>query len=393
LLAILSLVLPAAAQERLPRTFPFELSSNKPFIAVRVNGEGPFWFVLDSGASGRSNLYLSTRCARILGIDVQRGRAGARGAGVGVRVRAGKIPSVDFDVHGIRLTRPAMVLPFEHVNPYEGRHLDGLLGHDFMKRFVVQIDYAKRRITLHDPGTFAYRGTGVRVPFRFLGGWPLVSARVAAPGRDAVEARLVVDTGVRNAIMFSRPFAEKQRLADAMPGAVHSTVGGGMGGESRGLYGRLAWVDIGPVRIREPVVAVSRDASGALASARYDGFLGGIVLRRFTVFFDYSRRHMILEPNGTANEPFEHDRSGLFLTARGEGFREITVQSVVRGSPADEIGMRPGDVIMTVDGRRASELGLEGVRKLFVEGKGRCRIGVARETEGRLFKLELRRIL
>src|SRR5438477_10554320 len=29
---------------------PFELNANKPYLQVRINGAGPYWFILDTGS-------------------------------------------------------------------------------------------------------------------------------------------------------------------------------------------------------------------------------------------------------------------------------------------------------------------------------------------------------
>jgi hypothetical protein len=44
-------------------------------------------------------------------------------------------------------------------------------------------------------------------------------------------------------------------------------------------------------------VELSRDKTGLFASSDFDGILGGEMLRRFKVIFDYSRQRVILEPN------------------------------------------------------------------------------------------------
>ena len=101
------------------------------------------------------------------------------------------------------------------------------------------------------------------------------------------------------------------------------------------------------------------------------GIIGGEVLRRFTVVFDYSRNQMILEPNVHFAEPYEFDLAGLMPVAEGANLDVFRVYHVIDGSPAQEAGVRTGDVISAIDGRTSADLSLEQVRRLFKQGEGK----------------------
>lgn len=42
--------------------------------------------------------------------------------------------------------------------------IDGVLGHEFIKRFVFEIDYGARLINLYAPENYKYQGTGETLP-------------------------------------------------------------------------------------------------------------------------------------------------------------------------------------------------------------------------------------
>src|SRR6266446_1213549 len=86
---------------------PFELSSNVIFLEVRVNGSGPLWFVLDTGAAGT---LLDTNRAKTLGIKVS---GGGNFDGAGEKsVAAGMTKNVSFSLPGVDFqAREVVVLP------------------------------------------------------------------------------------------------------------------------------------------------------------------------------------------------------------------------------------------------------------------------------------------
>jgi membrane-associated protease RseP (regulator of RpoE activity) len=102
---------------------------------------------------------------------------------------------------------------------------------------------------------------------------------------------------------------------------------------------------------------LSTQETGAFTNRYLAGNVGGGVLERFTVTFDYPRRVMILEPNGREADP--PDRSGMWLNAFDRAFR---VEAVTPGGPAADAGLAVGDRVLAVDGRPVSELRLPDLR-------------------------------
>ena len=77
---------------------------------------------------------------------------------------------------------------------------------------------------------------------------------------------------------------------------------------------------------------------------------------------DLPHQRMILTESPETKTPYEFDMSGMFLTAGGDGFHKFNVLSVVDGGPAASAGIKPGDVIVELDGKSASKLTLEQLR-------------------------------
>lgn len=388
--ALSALCAGARAQES-GSSFPFEITSNKPFVQVHVSGRGPFWFVLDTGAENRS--FIGWQLARQLGISIASPQEMHIGAEEGVTVNIGLAPGLSLDVHGIRHRGRHGVLELQHMNPYVGRPIQGLLGADFLENRVVTLDYQNRRITVRDPTGFRPSGTGTTVPLSSEQGWAIASASVQVPGCGPIKARLHIDTGMRQGILFKTPFVKKHHLDEALAQAPRATVGGSLGGPTRGLVARIDWIKMGDIEIVQPIAVLSLDRTGNLAAGDVDGILGGMILRRFTVTFDYPHQRMILEPNARARDRFEHDMSGMFLIAQGDEFERITVQSVMRDSPAAAAGVRRGDQLATIDGRKASKLGLAAIRLLFMQPNRSCHIVFSRGTSRFEATLKLKRLL
>ena len=73
--------------------------------------------------------------------------------------------------------------------------------------------------------------------------------------------------------------------------------GHGVGGESQSEVARLERLELGGFRLEQPIAALRTSSVGRIAAEGAIGNLGGEILHRFTVTFDYPRKRMILEPN------------------------------------------------------------------------------------------------
>jgi len=367
---------------------PFEMASHKIWVPVRVNGSAPQWFIFDTGDQGTS--VVARECAARIGLPLGESHTVSLGAGTGAQVHLATARDVALEVAGETFRVPtAAVFELGHVAPFEGRRVDGLLGEDFLHHHVVEIDYARRVLRIYDPETYRYTGTAPPVPMVAPSGLVVVRARVTARGRAPLAARVAIDTGVRTTLIWYRPFVAAHDLVAALPRTFAATIGGGAGGESRGDVGRLARLDLAGQAIDAPTAVFSRDTSGVFAGSGQDGIVGGELLERFRVTFDYPHQRVMLEPYAVPVTGFDYDMSGLFLVARGEAFERVTVLSVAPGSPAAAAGIARDDEITALDGRPANSLTLDALRARLVVRGARVALTVRHAGVERTVTLDL----
>ena len=333
-------------------TFPIDIINNHIFLDAKVDGQGPFRFIFDTGGQG----ILNPDVAQKLGITPA-GTMEAGGAGAGtVQTGFAWVPKVELG--GATMTHQSFaVLPLGGVmGAVEGVHIDGMVGFETAARYVMSIDYAHKTMTLTMPGPNVKPG-GTSVPFVFVQTVPQVNAVV-----DGLPGQFIVDTGNRNALVLYTPFVDHNGLRAKYAPKVAGVAGYGIGGPTTAQLTRVASVQIGGVDIANVLTGLSQDTSGALADPFISGNVGGGLLGRFTVTLDYRNRLMYLEKNADFNTGPTGDRSGLVLVAGRAGIRAIGVLS---NTPASEAGIQTGDIIVTVNGTPAGDVGLLVIRALM----------------------------
>jgi hypothetical protein len=359
---------------------PFDFVSNHIYLRAHVNDSEPLWFLLDTGATASY-------------FDVQRATASG-------------LAGLDNSIKGVSLTFPGVKLLNQNFSiqrlgfwAYDGHAVDGMLGYDFINRFVVEIDYVNKTVSLHEPQSYKYSGSGEIVPLIMLeddsgGKVPLVRVKITQQGRAAIAGKFIADTGVRSAISFNTPFAETYELLQFAQKTIQAPLGGGsMVRESKQPVGRVPNVQLGRFTFKNPIAVFFQDKKGVIASPEFDGAIGGEILRRFKVIFDYSRQQMILEPNRYISGSEEYDMSGMLLIAEGTDFNTFRVKRIIENSPATVAGLSEGDIISAIDGKPTSNLTLEQLRQVFKQKGHNYRLTVERDKQKIQTKIKLRKLI
>src|SRR5438477_12225636 len=174
-------------------TFPFELIANGIYLPMRVNGKGPFSFELDTGSF---NSIVASELAAEMGIQTS-GITTGSGAGSG-SFSARKIKELKFEFpEGVTAsTRAGTSVSMAGLWPLIARRVYGDVGHDIIQNCVVEIDYEKKLLTLHDPATYHYGGKAEAIPFTLWGSYdPQIDGEVIVDGEPPIPVKFTLDTG------------------------------------------------------------------------------------------------------------------------------------------------------------------------------------------------------
>ncbi len=205
----------------------------------------------------------------------------------------------------------------------------------------------------------------------------------------------MIGSGGPGMMVLAAPFVERNGLIAAARRLTPKLVdhpGVGVGGTNRRLVGRLPFVESGPYRMERPLAAFSQAATGAYARADIAGTIGGSLLRRFTVTYDFRRNRVILEPNPHYSDPpEEYDMSGILMRAARQGSAgTFRLQADCRLSAA-EAGVREGDVSVALDGKPL-DCELTELARRFKQPGTKPTISVKRNGEILEFRVALQSI-
>jgi hypothetical protein len=97
-----------------------------------------------------------------------------------------------------------------------GRPIDGILGHDFFRRFVTELDWDAQVVRIHDTSGYQPPTGAQAIPLRFERRVPYLEATLTVEGHPPERRTLLLDTGSEDAV------DDSHRRVDS-PGTEHQS--------------------------------------------------------------------------------------------------------------------------------------------------------------------------
>jgi predicted metalloprotease with PDZ domain len=180
----------------------------------------------------------------------------------------------------------------------------------------------------------------------------------------------------------------RHKLVQHYGAKIQGYAGEGFGGADRGFFTRVDTLLIGHVEVVRPITVLSTDTAGAESSTTVAGNIGLHILRQFNVVFDGPHGEMYLEKNANYGKPDIFNRAGLMLNYDPAN---LTIMTIVPGSPGAKAGLKEQDVITQINGRPPTD---ETMQNAFTRPVGTVLHLTARhEGKTRTIALVLKNVL
>lgn len=408
----------------------FQLINNLIVIPLNINGKN-LSFILDTGVSKTILFNLSSRDSLKLK-DVE--DAKLLGLGEGKPVSSLLSRGNTFRIKDIiSKDEPIYVLVKDRfdLSSKMGITINGIIGYRLLKDMLVKIDYNHKTITFYNPlnSNVTYCKKCQVLPLELINNKPYINlkAQLDTVGNKMTDIKVLIDSGGSDAAWLFEHTKENIVTPKLF---FRDILGEGLSGTIYGNRSRIPKLKLGRFEIMNPTVSFLDSASTAIARKIKDrnGSLGGNILKRFRIWLDYKNRTVVFKKAKSLKGGFNYNMSGLEVMHNGKRLVKVresskpvggydtrsatsannsitvltsyrfkfrpsyVVNQVVKGSPADEVGILPGDVILSLNRKPAHTLKLNDINSTFQDSHNkRIFIVVERGKKKLLFKFRLRK--
>ena len=351
---------------------PFELYNNLIVVPILLNETLPLKFVVDTGV--QTAILTQKAFSDILNLPYSRKYTISGPGGIKL-IDAYVTHNVSLRLPGVHGTGHALLVLEEdylELRNYLGTDVHGVLGYELFSRFIVQIDYEKKVLTIYNPDKFRRKKKFNELPIRVEDTKPYIHVNTVLTDSTSIQAKLLIDTGASHGIMLET--SSDTRIKMPEPG-VSSIIGRGIGGEITGRVGRIHSISIGPYVLQD-VIANFPDPNSYMDSLKIgrtkrNGALGGEILSRFTIVVDFAKERIFLKKNSSFKKKFYYNLSGLTIRAKGSRLNVFEITEVRENTAAQKAGIVQGDLIHSINGQLTSTMTLHHVIGLFNSRPGK----------------------
>ncbi|MGD8306865.1 MAG: PDZ domain-containing protein, partial [Ignavibacteria bacterium] len=239
---------------------------------------------------------------------------------------------------------------------------DGVIGKSLFDKYVTEIDLEKSILTFYEPEDFKIDPVEP-IPLNLDYGFPVVDTEIGIGLNETIHIKSVVDIGHRSTFLI-----KEDSLKNILPPCVtiDAIAGRGIQGEVMSKIGRIRELNIGQYSLHNiPASFLDENENMGVPSSIAEGNIGNLVLNRFKLILDYSRKQMFLIKNKNFENHFEINMAGLIIEQDKEG--AALIRHVVENSPASEKGILKGDLITSINGKDIREYSFDDLYNLFTK--------------------------
>jgi hypothetical protein len=318
-------------------TIPFKLINNLIFIPIKVNGV-ELNFLLDSGVE-ETILFSMEDKQEVSFNNVEKIKL--RGLGSEEEIEGLKSTNNVLTSHGLKSQNHLLYIILDqtfNLSSHIGIPVNGIIGHKFFKNNVVEINYQRKKITIHSNNEQVRKKLGKKftsIPITIEKSKPYIEA-VAVVDSQEIPAKLLIDIGNSDSFWVfenNKIKLPKKNFPDFL--------GKGFSGDIEGHRAKIEKFSLADFNFKNPIV--SFPDSSSIKNVRMVpgriGSVGGEILKRFTLVLDYAGKNLYLKKNSKFFEPFTYNKSGITVQHNGLQWVQETVhlQTVQVASSMGEV--------------------------------------------------------
>ena len=382
---------------------PFKLINNLIFIPITVNG-AELTFLLDTGVAETTIFSLENKEMKLSPLEsVKFSGLGGNASIMGFKSdhNVGKIGK-----HFVNDSFTLFIILDQdfNISSHVGIPVNGIIGYHFFKNHPVIIDYASKKITVYQENELFTKKIKKfnEMPISIERNKPYVLADVEMTNNKK-SSKLLIDLGNSDAIWLF-PTLIKDFVYNRPN--IEDFLGRGFNGDIYGKRSRIHSFYLDNFKFEKPLTAMPDEFSIQHVNLVEErkGSIGGEIMRRFTAAFDYPNEKLYLKKNGNYDDPFHFNMSGLDFQQDGMQWEKdmvnleskrrdngttgvelinnslqykfvlkplFSIAGVRKDSPGDKAGLKKGDQLITINGRKTSEMTLNKIMEMMKSEEGK----------------------
>jgi hypothetical protein len=273
------------------KIIPVSIKYNKTVIPVFINDSRPLRIILDTGMGWDGLIIMNSDLKDSIEL-INPSEASLGGAGAGNGQEAEVSDSMSFIAGNVEFDNQRIVKLLG--DSFKGFPNDGIIGYSIFGHYMVEIDYDRSVLILHEPFEFHADSSMISIPLYFKDSFiPWIDAEITTGKAEPVNISCYIDLASSEYLELLMKPDQKFIVPDT---AKEVYLGRGLSGDIYGRKGKIKNLRLGPLNMAN-VDAAFTPSEIRSKQRGADGVIGGGLLNRFNLIFDYAGNKLYLVPN------------------------------------------------------------------------------------------------
>lgn len=333
----------------------FQHVGNLVIIPLSINGSQPLNFIIDTGSPHT----IITNIEAINQFKLNKGKS-IQISGLGNNsktLEAYLSMNNSLRIGSATSNTTEIVLLFEkefNLSSRFGVPIYGIIGYDLLSEFVTEINYSNNKISFYKHDYFYQNKKNKlkkfeEVSLQIIKKKPYLTTKSAINGVE-ISLKLLIDSGSWDAVWL---FEDDSKQVNIPHKYITDYLGFGLNGEIHGKKSRISYVQLGSMKLEEPTTSFPDTASTRkISRIERNGTIGGEILKRFTTIYDYKNQKLFVKKNNKFDDKFNYNMAGMELFQPYPELPYLEVMYVRENSPASLAGIKKGDAIKFINGKK-----------------------------------------
>jgi len=369
-------------------SMPFEQVGSYVIVRVRINDSSPLNLILDSGVRNTIITELQEGDRISLNYSDVKDLMGLGGEA--------HLPAFYSNYNILKIgklkldTKTVFVLKEDvfNLSKHTGTKVNGLIGVDLLKDYIVEVNYSKKRINFYDRASFVQPNGYESIPLVIDAQKMFINLSVQESDSAKRNVKMLIDTGAE----LNAWFQTFQTASVHTPQKyIRGTIGQGLNGEIKGKVGCMPQICLGSYCLQSPIVSFPDSACIAdiVGNSERDGTVGSQILSRFNYIIDYHQKVFYFRPNSSFHKKFSYNIAGIEITQILPNVPLTEVWKVWEESPAEKAGVQIGDQLIEVNGKKSFELKINEIKSIF-QTPSKTPLKITLYRDGKEISLEIK---
>jgi FKBP-type peptidyl-prolyl cis-trans isomerase len=282
---------------------PFEFDGTHLYIKVRVNESDTLHFVFDTGSTGGATIDSSAAGKAGIGKENLQtvsiaGNGGVQSYNMALNQTL-KLGNIEFKNINIVLAN------FASLSASSGARIDGIAGDDILDKYVTELDFDHKALSLYKDIKFLDTTGYTPIPFEFSKNIhiPRFPISITLANGETFTGMVMFDTGNSLSLIVSTPFSKFHDFNSKL-GETYISRGRGFSAETQEQVAVIKSMSFNGFHFGKMSVRLTVNDKATPADG-YLGILGIEVIKHFNVILDYSHKMIYLKPNKNYNSTFK----------------------------------------------------------------------------------------